>query len=72
MGKSRNSALLKKIGARIKQLREERNITQEIFFNDTGINIGRVERAERDISMSTLGNICKYLDISLKEFFRTF
>ena len=72
MGKSRNSALLKKIGARIRQLREERNITQEIFFNDTGINIGRVERAERDISMSTLGNICKYLDISLKEFFRTF
>ena len=72
MGKSRNSALLKKIGARIKQLREEHEITQEVFFNDTGINIGRVERAERDISMSTLGNICKYLDISLKEFFRTF
>ena len=72
MGKSRNSALLKKIGARIKQLRDERNITQEIFFNDTGINIGRVERTERDISMSTLGNICRYFDISLKDFFKTF
>jgi transcriptional regulator with XRE-family HTH domain len=60
------------MGARIKVLREQKKITQEVFFHDTGINIGRIERAERDISMSTLYNVCRYLEVSLKEFFKTF
>ena len=44
----------------IRELREENDITQEVFYNDTGINIGRIERAKRDFSMTTLNNICKY------------
>jgi len=72
MGKSRNTILMKKVAARIKQLRERRGITQEVFLNDTGINIGRVERAERDISLTTLGKICGYLEVSIKEFFKGF
>lgn len=51
------------------QLREQRGITQEAFLYDTGINIGRIERAERDFSMTTLFNICKHLKISPQEFF---
>jgi DNA-binding XRE family transcriptional regulator len=70
MAKSRNISFLKKIGFRIKCLREERSITQEVFCYETGINIGRIERAERDFSMTTLGNICKYLDITIEDFFR--
>ncbi len=72
MGKSRNIVLLKKIAARIKQIRENSDLTQEIFLHDTGINIGRIERGERDISMTTLGSVCKYFDVSLKEFFKDF
>ncbi|MCW8896606.1 MAG: helix-turn-helix domain-containing protein [Flavobacteriales bacterium] len=61
--------LLNKIALRIKTLREEKNITQEIFYNDTGINIGRIERSKRNFSMSTLKRICDYLEITLKDFF---
>ena len=68
--KSRNIQFLKKVGLRIRYLRKEKNITQEDFYNDTGIHIGRVETAQRDFSMTTLNKICKYLDISPTEFFK--
>lgn len=68
MGKARNEKLLKKVALRLKELREENNITQEIFYNDTGINISRIERAQRDFSMTTLSHICKYLNIPISEF----
>lgn len=61
--------LLNKIALRIKTLREEKNITQEIFYNDTGINIGRIERSKRNFSVSTLKRICEYLEITLEDFF---
>lgn len=61
--------LLTNISKRIKELRQERNITQEIFYNDTGINIGRIERAKRNLSISSLKKICEYLEVSLEEFF---
>lgn len=70
MGKTKNERFLKKIALRVKQLREERGITQEVFYNDTGINIGRVERAKRDFSMTTLYSICKYFKISLSDFLK--
>ncbi len=69
MGKTKNERLLKKIALRIKELRNERKITQEVFYNDTGINIGRIERAKRDFSMTTLSAICKYLKVSQSDFF---
>lgn len=61
--------LLNKVALRIKTLREQRNITQEVFYNDTGINIGRIERSKRNFSISTMKRICEYLDITLEEFF---
>lgn len=64
-----NKRLLLIIAERVKQLRVEKNITQETFYNDTGINIGRIERALRDFSMTTLDGICSYLGVSFEEFF---
>ncbi|MEZ4848227.1 MAG: helix-turn-helix transcriptional regulator, partial [Bacteroidia bacterium] len=61
--KSINKDLLWEIAARIKSLREAKNITQEVFYHDTGIHIGRIERAQRNISITTLDQICKYLEI---------
>lgn len=68
--KSINKDLPWKIAARIKSLREEKGITQEVFYHDTGIHIGRIERAERNMSVTTLEQICRYLDVGLEEFFR--
>lgn len=69
MGKAKNEKLLKKIALRVKDLRAQQGITQEVFYNDTGINIGRIERAKRDFSMTTLNTICKYFKITMAEFF---
>lgn len=67
--KSVNTELLWKIAKRIKSLREERAITQEVFYHDTGIHIGRIERAQRNMSVTTLAQVCDYLEISLGDFF---
>jgi hypothetical protein len=69
-GKQRcNTELLPKIAQRIKHLREERNISQEVFYIDTYIHIARIETAKINITISTLNDICDYFSISLAYFF---
>lgn len=70
MGREVNKRLLVSIALRIKELRQEHNLSQEAFYNDTGINIGRIERSKRDFSMTTLESICYYFEITLEDFFR--
>lgn len=73
VGKSKHQAvnqeLLKRISIRVKELREERKISQEVFVTDTGINIGRIESCKSNFSVTTLQNICSYFGITLEEFF---
>ncbi|MDR2802498.1 MAG: hypothetical protein LBB31_04685 [Prevotellaceae bacterium] len=38
-----NTELLKKVAQRIKQLREEKKISQDSFYIDTDIHIARIE-----------------------------
>lgn len=61
--------LLVDLARRIKGLRKERNLTQEDCYNDTGIHFARIEQGKRDVSYTTLVKICKYFNISLKDFF---
>ena len=70
MTQIRNQALLKKIANRIKKYREEQGVTQEQFFFDTGIHLGRIESTKTNITVSTLDAICKYFDLSIEEFFK--
>ena len=65
-----NKDLLLQIAKRIKQLREERNISQEMFYIDTDIHIARIETGKLNITVSTLQAICDYFKISLADFFR--
>jgi transcriptional regulator with XRE-family HTH domain len=69
MGQLRNQVLINAIAARIKQIRESKGITQEVFVYDTNINIGRIEAGQINVSVSTLEAICRYFGISLKAFF---
>jgi transcriptional regulator with XRE-family HTH domain len=64
-----NMELLLKIARRIKQLREENNISQDMFYIDTDIHIARIETAKTNITVSTLQDICNYFKISLVDFF---
>lgn len=53
----------------IKALRKKNNVTLETFFFDTGIHLARIEQGNTNITVSTLSQICRYFNLSLKEFF---
>jgi transcriptional regulator with XRE-family HTH domain len=59
-----------KIANRIKQLREEKGISQDSFFIDTDIHIARIESGRSNITVSTLSAICDYFRITLSDFFK--
>ena len=63
-----DTQLLKAIALRIKELRQKKKISQLAFFQKTGINIYRIEHAKRNLSVSTLSDICKFFKVPLKDF----
>lgn len=65
-----NKELLTKISQKIKQLREEKGISQELFYIDTEIHIARIETGKVNITVSTLQDICDYFGVSLGDFFK--
>jgi transcriptional regulator with XRE-family HTH domain len=64
-----NTDLIEKIVFLIKQLRKSKKITLEVFYFDTGIHLARIEQGKQNITISTLSEICKYLEIKLSDFF---
>ena len=62
-----------KIGHRIKELRTEKNLTQEAIAFKAEIDrtfMNHVENGKRNISVETLEKVvCNGLDMSIKEFF---
>lgn len=64
--------LIKSVGNKIRQKREELNLSQELLSFDANIpknQIGRIERGEISTSISTLHKICKALKIEIKDLF---
>jgi transcriptional regulator with XRE-family HTH domain len=64
-----------KIGLRIKEIRTEKNLTQEAVAFKAEIDrtfMNHVENGKRNISIETLEKvICHGLEVTLKEFFDT-
>jgi transcriptional regulator with XRE-family HTH domain len=62
-----------KIGARIKALRTEKNITQEAVAYSSNVDrtyMNHVENGKRNVTVETLEKIiCEGLDMSIKDFF---
>ena len=62
-----------KIGARIKALRTEKNITQEAVAYSSNVDrtyMNHVENGRRNVTIETLEKIiCEGLDMSIKDFF---
>lgn len=59
-------------GKRILQIRKDMNLSQKAFGELVGYHrtyIGQIERAEKCVSIKTVEQICKALDISVQELF---
>jgi transcriptional regulator with XRE-family HTH domain len=67
-----NQTLIQEFGKRIRQLRTERNLSQEELSFLTGFHrtyIGMVERGERNLSLSNIGVFAEVFELSLPELF---
>lgn len=65
-----NKALITDFGLRIKELRQEKNLSQERLSFLTGFHrtyIGMIERGERNISLSNIAVFAKAFNISISE-----
>lgn len=69
---SEDHVLLTYISKKCKALRANHGLSQEVVLNDTGIHIGRIETAKRDVSISTIEKICTYFEISIADFFKDY
>lgn len=68
--KHANDKLLRSIGRRLKQLREEKGLTQEVVTDRTKVNVGLYEVGTTNMTIVVLTVLCNFYDVSLKEFFR--
>lgn len=60
-------------GQRIRQIRVEKNMSQEEFAWMVGLHrtyLGQVERAEKNITLKNIEKICKALNIDPRELFK--
>jgi DNA-binding XRE family transcriptional regulator len=70
MAQRKNIELLQKIAQRVKELREEKGVSQQQAYNDTDIHFGRIEAAKMNLSITTIHDICQYFEVSLSDFFK--
>ncbi|WP_239616290.1 helix-turn-helix domain-containing protein [Cohnella mopanensis] len=64
--------VLKLVGQRIRTLRKEREMSQELLGEKGGFHysyIGQIERGEKNISLLNLAKIASALDVSLSQLF---
>ncbi len=65
-----NQELISEFGLRIKQLRTEKNISQEQLSYLTGFHrtyIGMIERGERNISLTNMAVFAKVFEMNISE-----
>jgi transcriptional regulator with XRE-family HTH domain len=65
-----NTELVREFGLRIKQLRSEKNMSQESLSGVTGFHrtyIGMIERGERNISLSNMAVFAKVFEMTVSE-----
>jgi len=71
---SRELALQRALGERIRELRKKAGYSQEAFADAAGVHrtyMGTLERGEANLSLSNLNKISTALGITLSELFKT-
>ena len=58
----------RRVAIAIKKIRMEKGLSQEQVLVDTRIHIARIEMGTFPITLHTVDKLCKYFNISFKEF----
>lgn len=66
----RNEKLIQAVGQYLRQLREERGLSQEKVTFQKNIYLTRIENGYRDITLNTLMRLCDAYQITLRDFFK--
>lgn len=66
----RNTALMKAVGKRLREIREARGLSQEKVQFEKNLYVSYIENGLRNISISTLTELCELYGITVKEFFK--
>jgi transcriptional regulator with XRE-family HTH domain len=64
--------ILKKFGVKVRDLRKQRNLSQEELADKARLHrtyIGMIERAEKNITLINIEKIANALDVRIKDFF---
>ncbi|MFA6595900.1 MAG: helix-turn-helix transcriptional regulator [Bacilli bacterium] len=67
-----DSDILKKFGVKVRDLRKQKNLSQEDLADKAGLHrtyIGMIERAEKNITLLNIEKIANALEVSIKDFF---
>ena len=68
----RDTELIINFGKRLKQLRTEQNLSQQLLANKAEIELSqifRIEKGKTNVTLSTIGAIANALDISIASLF---
>ena len=71
--KESNSMILKQFGNRIKELRKNKNISQEDLATLSGLHrtyIGMIERGEKNITLKNIEKVALAFNIEISELFK--
>ncbi len=69
MAQRRDDKVLRQVAERIRDIRKELKITQDVVEDDTSLSIGRIEAGSMNLSLTTIVILCDYFEVSLEEFF---
>ena len=67
---ARGADILVKFGSRVRELRQEKNLSQEAFALECDLDrtyIGGIERGERNLALRNIERIAASLGVSLSE-----
>lgn len=67
-----SNEILINFGNKLKTLRQEKGYSQEALALEIDVDrtyIGKIERAERNVSLKMVGKIAKTLKVDVKDFF---
>lgn len=65
-----NKVFVEQVVAKLRAFRHERNLTLERVSDDTGLNVGRIETGEHDMTLTTLADLCDYYGKSPADLFQ--